>query len=118
MARLTTEVFVTALIRQINLSGGNAAIVRKGTSEAGSIFLAAWMADCRTYEIYEPAIFDELQESVIGGRAFRNRPDTLSELELCEWLSREASFDPDCWLLEIENCPQPVSSFVSVVDDQ
>lgn len=116
MARLTSQIFVASLIRQINQVGGNALIARKGSSESGAIYICLYSAQDRTHHLYEPAIGDAPTDTYLGGRVFRERQAGMTELEISEWLEREARFDPDCWLVEIEHCPLPINQLISLID--
>ena len=116
MARLTSQIFVASLIRQINQAGGNALIARKGSAESGAVYIAWYSAQDRTHHLYEPAIGDAPIETYLGGRVFRERQADMTELDISDWLEREARFDPDCWLVEIEHCPIPIDRLISLID--
>ncbi|MEO1748053.1 MAG: DUF1491 family protein [Pseudomonadota bacterium] len=117
MARLTTSVFASGLIRQINGAGGSAVIARKGSPEAGAIYISRWLADERLYALYVPALIIDESLLAIGGRAFRELEDRFEEARLADYVARESSFDPDFWLVEIENCTMPIEAMITLLDD-
>ncbi|MEO0544381.1 MAG: DUF1491 family protein [Pseudomonadota bacterium] len=117
MARLTSDIFVSGLVRQINAAGGSAVIARKGSPEAGAIFISHWQLTDRKYVFYEPALVMGESVSPIGGRLFRQLEQRYAEDELAERIGREASFDPDFWVVEIEHCPLPMEVLVTLTKD-
>lgn len=117
MPRLASDIFVSGLIRQINIAGGTAMIVRKGSPEAGAIFISQWLPEERAYFLFEPALMLDEAMSPIGGRLFRQLDGRFCEAELSERIAREASFDPDYWLLEIEHCSQPVDTMITIIKE-
>lgn len=101
--RLTSEFFTAALIRRANGAGAFAALRRRGGSAAGAIFV---LVDSRdgTGALFGPA----LQGDYAGGdseRAFRRlHPEPRLPVEALESrLEKEARFDPDLWIVEIED---------------
>lgn len=118
MARLATSVFVSALIRRISDKGGAAVVGRKGNGEAGEVFIAIWQSTERAYVFFEPvsAYATESAGEMVGGRAFRRVPEVMDPIQLSARVEREAKFDTDFWLVEIEHCDQPITRFVTVID--
>jgi hypothetical protein len=98
--RLTSDFYVSALVRRIFSSGGFAAIERRGAAEAGAIFIRQRFRD-GLETLFGPApqsFFDEDDTD----RRFEIRAER-SEASACDAiLAREARFDPDLWILEIE----------------
>lgn len=101
--RLKSAIFAAALVRQAFAQGAMAAIARKGAEEAGAVFVKVARLD-RTADLYGPApqsLFDE------GGSAAERRFETrllgAPEFEVDEAIRREARFDPDLWVVEIED---------------
>lgn len=103
--RLKSAIFVAAWIRRYGLEGGFAVLRRRGAEEAGAIFIKISRLD-GTGTLYGPApqaIFDEAQPA---GRVFtiligRDAPAPDADIEAR--LVREISFDPDVWIVEIED---------------
>jgi hypothetical protein len=98
--RVTSDFFVSALIRRVFSSGGFAAVERRGATEAGAVFLRQRFRD--GYEtLYGPApqsFFEERGEDrLFEVRAERVEPDAVADI-----IAREARFDPDLWVVELE----------------
>src|SRR5215470_2580057 len=102
--RLKSAVWVAAYIRRCHTEGAFAAVRRRGAEEAGAIFVKLNRLD-GTAELFGPApqaVFDEANPS---DRAFTrclgNEP--VPEQKIEERLTREIRFDPDAWIVEIED---------------
>lgn len=98
--RVTSEFFVSALVRRIFGEGGFAAVSKKGAAEAGAVFVCVDRLN-GAVDLYGPApqaMFGEFPQ----GRLFEK---ILSEVEreaLEQRMVSEARMDPDYWLVEIE----------------
>lgn len=100
MTRLTSEFFVSSLVRRIFSEGGFAAVSKKGALEAGAIFVSVDRLD-NSYDLYGPApqaMFVELKQ----GRLFEKILEGVGNDQVQERLRSEARMDPDYWLVEIE----------------
>lgn len=99
MARLTSDFWVSAYLRQAALEGLAAVLRRRGAREAGAIFVKLDRLD-GTAALYGPAPQALADES--GVRRFQlildSDPGSIEER-----VERERRFDPDLWLVEIEN---------------
>ena len=96
--RITSELFVAQLLRRVFADGGFAAVSRKGAAEAGAIFVLA-RERSGAVTLFGPAP-QSLREDA-GGREFLKEPasdEAVMELRFV----REARFDPDFWVVEIE----------------
>jgi hypothetical protein len=101
--RLRSDIFATALIRRAEAQGAVAMLRRRGAAEAGAVFIKLDRLDGRA-AVYGPAPqSEELPEGV--DRLF-------SKVHADEWvdpgdaearLKREIMFDPDLWIVEIED---------------
>lgn len=99
MARLTSDFWVSAFLRQAALDGLVAVLRRRGEKEAGAIFVKLDRLD-GTAALYGPAPQALADET--GRRRFQLilQSDPASVEERVE---KERRFDPDLWLVEIEN---------------
>ncbi len=99
--RVKSEIWISALVRRIFSAGGFAAIERRGAEEAGAIFVRARHRDgLQTLLAPAPQSFFETDRP--DGRIFEARLERQAPEEVDAALAREASFDPDFWLVEIE----------------
>jgi hypothetical protein len=99
--RVTSALFVAALVRRVFSEGAAAAVVRRGSEEAGAIFLIVYGLTGRS-DLYGPApqaIFDERP----ADRVFQRLIEAGSAEEVSARLAREQSFDPDLWVVAIED---------------
>jgi hypothetical protein len=101
--RLTSGFWVAAYLRRCGVEGVFAAVRRRGAEEAGAIFVVVNRLD-GTADLYGPAPQSEFDETKPSDRAFAsvlpNAPAPESAVE--SFIAREAKFDPDVWVVEIE----------------
>jgi len=103
--RLKSGIWVAAYLRRCGVEGVFAAVRRRGAEEAGAVFIKLSRLD-GTATLYGPAaqtVFDEARPAdrmftaMIGGD--KPAPETDVEARL----TREIQFDPDVWIVEIED---------------
>jgi len=103
--RLKSGIWVAAYVRRCNVEGVFAAVCRRGADEAGAIFIKVNRLD-GTATLYAPApqsAFDEaapaerIFSAVLGG----SKP--VPEADVEARLVRESRFDPDLWIVEVED---------------
>ena len=103
MARLTSEFWVSAYLRTRNADGVVAVVRRRGAAEAGAVFVRIDRMD-RTCDLYGPAPQSAWDDTAATGRLFaRIGPAAMPDPEAEERLAREQRFDPDLWLVEVED---------------
>jgi hypothetical protein len=102
--RLKSAIWVAAYIRRCNVEGVPAVVRRRGAEEAGAIFIILNRLD-GTADLYGPAPQSAFDKPLPMDRAFsavlKKRPAPEAEVEAR--LAREVSFDPDVWIVEIED---------------
>lgn len=101
--RLTSQLFVAAHLRRCSSEGVAAALIRKGAPEAGAIFVIVDRLD-GTSDLYGPApqtAFDGDQAPT--SRLFDLVAERSSAADIDARLAREARFDPDFWVMAIED---------------
>ncbi|PHR25624.1 MAG: hypothetical protein COA37_02015 [Hoeflea sp.] len=99
--RLKAGIFVSALTRRLFAEGGMAAIERRGAEEAGAIFIRIRHRD-GSESLAAPAPQAAFDDDHPEGRLFELRKSRVPESEVSELIAREARFDPDIWVVEIE----------------
>jgi hypothetical protein len=100
MARLRSDIFVAAYLRQRNSENAFAVIRRKGAPEAGAIFVCIDRLD-GTADLYGPApqaMFDEGRPERLFQRLTK---DGATPLDVGERLAKETRFDPDVWIVDV-----------------
>jgi len=102
--RLKSAIWVAAYIRRCNVEGAFAAVRRRGADEAGAIFVKVNRLD-GTADLFGPApqsAFDEARPTDrLFSRCMAEPPVSDAKVEEC--LAREQRFDPDVWIIEVED---------------
>src|SRR3954468_21070360 len=102
--RLKSAIWVSAYIRRCAVEGVAAMLRRRGAEEAGAIFIKlSWLDG--TAELFSPAPQSAFDEARPGERAFARSfgPQPVPEQKVEERLVRELRFDPDAWIIEVED---------------
>jgi hypothetical protein len=102
--RLKSAIWVTAYIRRCHIEGAFAAVRRRGAEEAGAVFVKINRLD-GTAELFGPAPQTAFDEAHPTERAFARclKTQTVDESEVEAYLAREIRFDPDVWIVEVED---------------
>lgn len=95
--RLKAGIFVRALIRRAEVAGASAFIVRKGAEDAGAVILRLARLDGSMLVLNQVRMGD--------GKLAWARPlgDWGPEAQAAAWCDKQVKFDPDLWILEIED---------------
>jgi len=95
--RLKAGIFVRALIRRAEVAGASAFILRKGAEEAGAVILKVARLDGSVLVLSQVRLGD-------GRLAWAKAlGDWVSEDRAAAWCDRQTTFDPDLWIVEIED---------------
>lgn len=99
--RVTSELWVAALMRRVFSAGGFAAVLRRGAAEAGAIFL---ISRDRFGEqvLFGPAAQSSYDEARPQERQFTELISGADDEAISTRLGKEARFDPDIWIVELE----------------
>lgn len=102
--RLKSSIWVAAYIRRCMLENAYAVVRRRGAEEAGAIFVRIDRLD-GTSDLFGPAPQTEFDETKPIDRAFmaslRGQPRPNEEAEA--YLAKQIKFDPDIWIVEVED---------------
>jgi len=99
--RVTSDLWVSALVRRAFAAGGFAAVERRGATEAGAIFVVA-RSRLGRLRLFGPAPQSSYDGAGPSDRLFAELADTGEADEISARIAREARFDPDLWLVEVE----------------
>ena len=108
--RLTSETWVSALVRRILGEGGFAAVIRRGNAQAGAVFVTVRDRD-GAVRLLVPAP-QSLMET--DERRFVERP-VADESEIERILASEQRFDSDLWVVEFEGLAGPLDNYLNLV---
>jgi hypothetical protein len=105
LMRLKSGIWVAAYLRRCSVEGVFAAVRRRGAEEAGVIFIKINRLD-GTGTLYGPAsqtAFDEAKPADRMFTAIVGREPPAAEAEIESRLVKEIRFDPDVWIVEVED---------------
>ena len=101
--RLKSALWVAAYLRRCQVEGLSAVVQRRGAEEAGAIFVRICRLD-GTSDLFGPAPQSALEPAATD-RMFvaclASQPAPDAEIE--SRLARETKFDPDLWIVEVED---------------
>jgi len=102
--RLKSALWVAAYLRRCNVEGVFAAVRRRGAEEAGAVFVRVSRLD-GTSDLFGPAPQSAFDATPGADRRFSaslaEQPAADADVEA--YLGRELKFDPDIWIVEIED---------------
>ncbi|HXC56836.1 MAG TPA: DUF1491 family protein [Rhizomicrobium sp.] len=95
--RLKAGIFVRALIRRAEVAGAQAYVARKGIEESGALFLKLNRLDGHVLVLAQARRGE--------GELIWTRPlgDWSDEDKARAYLEKQMKFDPDLWIVEIED---------------
>jgi hypothetical protein len=100
--RIKSEIWVRAYLRRCEAAGVPAVIVRRGDDQAGAIFLSINRLD-GTVSLYGPAPAGLERDGTERRFLICLSSNRVAGHEADRYLAREAEFDPDFWVVEIED---------------
>ena len=101
--RLRSDIWIAGYLRRVMAGGAFVAVSRKGVPEAGAIFIRIDRLD-GTGALYGPAP-QSVADDEGGGRRFTRLhvTETVSQEIITARLAKETKFDPDCWIIDVED---------------
>jgi len=103
--RLKSSIWVSAYLRRCDVEGAFVAVRRRGAEEAGAIFIKLNRLD-GTGTLYGPApqtMFDDAQPADRLFTALVGGATPAADADIEARLVREIRFDPDVWIVEVED---------------
>jgi hypothetical protein len=101
-ARIRSDFWVASHLRRCGVEGVSAVLRRRGAAEAGAIFVKLDRLD-GTAALFGPAPQSLLDDRGAVGRLFSPLIENAPSHEVESRMQRESRFDPDFWLIEIED---------------
>ena len=93
---LNSDLWVAALIRRAEIEGANATVVRRGDARAGTVIVKAYDTSARQARVFTEAFGPD------GDRLWI-QPVQGPESDLDAYIERQRGYDPDIWVVEIED---------------
>jgi hypothetical protein len=103
--RLKSGIWVAAYLRRCNIEGASAVVRRRGAEDAGAVFIIINRLD-GSATLYGPApqtAFDQAQPSDRMFTVMFGADKPAPEADIEARLTREIRFDPDVWIVEVED---------------
>jgi hypothetical protein len=100
--RLRTDIFVSALLRLSQAEGAFVTVVRKGAAEAGTLFVVV-KGRHDAFDLYGPAPQTSFSGARPSERLFSPMLRASREVDIWRRLEQEMRFDPDLWIVEIDD---------------
>ncbi len=94
---LSSDLWVSALIRRAELGGAFATVVRRGDQRAGTVIVKVFDTSTRRARLYSEAFGAD------GERLWMQPVESDHESELDAYIERQSGYDPDLWVVEIED---------------
>ena len=95
--QLSTDLWVSALIRRAELGGAFAVIERKGDARAGAVLVKVLNRPQGTARLYAEAT------RMDGERVWMQPAPSDQEPDLDRYIERAVRVDPDIWVVEIDD---------------
>jgi hypothetical protein len=99
--RLTSEIWVSALIRRAAAETAAAAVIHRGDATAGAVFVSVDRLD-GSCDLYGPSPQAAVAEDD-GDRRFERLLTRVERPAMLARIASERRFDADLWLVEIED---------------
>ena len=96
--RLKSGIWIQAQIRLCSIANLPAYVVKKGDKDAGAIFLRINKLDGNNY-IYSQT--RDISGEIAWSKA--KSGEAINDMDAFEYLEKQQKFDPDLWILEIED---------------
>ncbi len=101
-ARLRSDIWVSAYLRRCGVEGACAVLRRRGAAEAGAIFVKLDRLDGRA-ALFAPAPQSEVDDGLARVFVRTHAAEWTDPGEAEARLAREIAFDPDLWIVEVED---------------
>jgi hypothetical protein len=93
---ISSDVWVFALIRRVELAGAFATVARKGDAAAGSVLVKTFDRRSGEARLFARATRGD------GEQVWMQPAPSSAEADVDAYIDRAARIDPDIWVVEIE----------------
>ncbi|WP_122464742.1 DUF1491 family protein [Brevundimonas lutea] len=94
---ISSDVWVAGLIRRAEIGGAFATVVKRGDARGGAVIVKAYDTSTRRARLYSEAF------GMDGERRWIQPIESEFESELDAYVDRQRRYDPDLWVVEIED---------------
>jgi hypothetical protein len=94
---LSTDIWVAALIRRVEMGGGFAMVIRKGDARAGAVLIKLINPRAGTSRLLAEATRGD------GERVWMRPLRSAADGDLDAYVERAIRIDPDVWVVEVED---------------
>lgn len=112
--RLTSDFWVSALLRRVFSAGGFGAVLKRGATEAGSVFILV-RKNFGEVSLYGPAPQTSYDSAKPDDRFFVAMLENAAEDDVQARLAREQKFDTDIWIVEIEPAALAIADLFRII---
>jgi hypothetical protein len=95
--RLKAGIFVRALTRRAEVAGASAFVLRMGSEEAGALIIKVARLDGTALVLNQAR---DGKGALVWAQPLGGWTD---EKRVAEWCDKQVKFDPDLWIVEIED---------------
>lgn len=100
--RLTSAMWVAAYVRRCHVEGAYAVVTRRGSPEAGAVFIVLDKLD-GTCTLFSQAPQALIPEGEVRDRLFVPVENVTDAAAVKARMERELKFDPDLWVVDVED---------------
>ena len=97
MARLTSAMLVSALVRRVDQAGGSAMVLAKGDATAGGILVLAYQKGTNP-RFFERGLGPKGDPALIAS----GPPEFADESAVSAYWQRRRGYDSDLWVVELD----------------
>lgn len=94
---ISSDVWVAGLIRRAEIAGAFATVVMRGDARAGAVIVKAYDTSTRRARLWTEAF------GLDGERRWIQPVESEMETELDAYIERQRGYDPDLWVVEVED---------------
>ena len=111
--RVTTDFWVSSVVRRAFSLGGFAGVDKRGATEAGAVLLIA-RGRMGEVKLFAPAPQTSYDDARPQDRLFTEIVSAEDDEAIRQRIERELRFDPDLWIVELEVDESVFAELVSV----
>ena len=101
--RLRADFWVAAYLRRCETEGAAAYLRRRGAAEAGAVLVKLDRLDGQA-ALFGMTSLQALEQGVERQFTRLHRDEWIDAVDAEARLKRETGFDPDLWIIEVEDC--------------